>query len=208
MDITTNAKGNLAVAKAVVDLTEKGFSVFTDVLADNHRFDLAAYKEGVFTRIQCKYAEQGTVPASSSWSNRGGNMKRAYLVGDFDYFALYLADIDVVVYPSLAFAGATIRWTPPTTQAPCYFFEDFLFFTDEAEKRTYRDFGKTAEDLTCSKHRQKKIRLSAEEIHQLVWSKPATEVALELGVARQTLDRYCERREIVRPPRGYWRRGG
>lgn len=198
----------MAVAKAVVNLAEKGFSVFTDALADNHRFDLVAYRDGVFTRIQCKYSEQGIVPSASVWSNRQGNVKRAYLAGDFDYFALYLADIDVVIYPSLAFAGATIRWTAPTTQAPCYFFEDFLDFTDDAAKRTFRDFGKTADDLTCSRERQKKIKLSTEEITKLLWEKPKTEVALELGVARQTLDRYCERRGIVPPPRGYWRRGG
>ena len=48
--------------------------------------------------------------------------------------------------------------------------------------------------------------LSREEIFALVWERPATEVARELGVSDVALGKLCRRLQVPKPPRGYWAR--
>ncbi|MBB5235538.1 hypothetical protein [Deinococcus budaensis] len=47
---------------------------------------------------------------------------------------------------------------------------------------------------------------SREELYDLVWSKPSEEVAADLGITGTALTRACARRNIPKPPRGYWAR--
>ncbi|WP_216327470.1 hypothetical protein [Deinococcus aestuarii] len=47
---------------------------------------------------------------------------------------------------------------------------------------------------------------SREELYDLVWSKPAEEVAADLGITGTALTKACARRNIPKPPRGYWAR--
>lgn len=47
---------------------------------------------------------------------------------------------------------------------------------------------------------------SREELYDLVWSKPAEEVAADLGITGTALTKVCARRNIPKPPRGYWAR--
>jgi hypothetical protein len=46
--------------------------------------------------------------------------------------------------------------------------------------------------------------LGREELYKLVWSKPGTAAAQELGVSDVALTKRCKREAIPRPPRGYW----
>lgn len=43
-----------------------------------------------------------------------------------------------------------------------------------------------------------------EDLKALLWSKPATQVAKELGVTSVAVKKWCNRRGIKTPPRGYW----
>lgn len=52
-----------------------------------------------------------------------------------------MADINVVCYPNISFGGKTIATTVRNSSAQFYWYEDFLEFTDKAEKKTYKDFG-------------------------------------------------------------------
>lgn len=48
--------------------------------------------------------------------------------------------------------------------------------------------------------------LTRERLFELVWSKPVTEVARELGVSDSAIGKLCRKLEVPKPPRGYWRR--
>lgn len=43
-----------------------------------------------------------------------------------------------------------------------------------------------------------------ENLGELVWSKPVEAVARDLGISGKAVAKYCKRRGIATPPRGYW----
>lgn len=47
-------------------------------------------------------------------------------------------------------------------------------------------------------------RISRSELHDLIWSEPAKDVALRLGMSPEQLGTVCEAANIPRPDRGYW----
>ena len=49
-------------------------------------------------------------------------------------------------------------------------------------------------------------RLTREELYELVWSKPISKLAPELGISGRGLAKACERSSSPVPPRGYWAR--
>ena len=49
-----------------------------------------------------------------------------------------------------------------------------------------------------------KVKLSREELYELVWSKPMTHASKELGISDVMLGKMCKQRNVPRPPRGYW----
>ena len=51
-----------------------------------------------------------------------------------------------------------------------------------------------------------KDSMSREELFALVWERPATEVARELGISDVMLGKLCRRLQVPKPPRGYWAR--
>lgn len=44
------------------------------------------------------------------------------------------------------------------------------------------------------------------ELYELVWSKPATRIAAELGISDVMLGKLCRKLEVPKPPPGYWRK--
>lgn len=46
--------------------------------------------------------------------------------------------------------------------------------------------------------------LTRRELYGLVWSKPMTSVASELGLSDVGLAKICDRHRVPKPPRGYW----
>ena len=51
----------------------------------------------------------------------------------------------------------------------------------------------------------KSRKLTREELYQLVWSKPATKLAEELGISDVAITKLCRRYGIPKPGPGYWR---
>lgn len=47
------------------------------------------------------------------------------------------------------------------------------------------------------------VRLSRAELHDLVWSKPMTEIARQFGVRDQHIARACDDADIARPRAGH-----
>lgn len=48
------------------------------------------------------------------------------------------------------------------------------------------------------------LRLTREELYNLVWSKPVTEVARDFQVSDRAMAKICARKQVPVPPRGYW----
>jgi len=48
------------------------------------------------------------------------------------------------------------------------------------------------------------VRLSREELYELVWSRPLSRLAEEFAVSGVGLAKVCDRMEVPRPPRGFW----
>jgi hypothetical protein len=204
----TKDKGDIAAAKAIADLVDKGYSVFTPVVCEHLPFDLIAYKDGQCYRIQAKYNSNGAVKNKTSWTDKNGCHEKKYKTGDFDFYALYLPDINKVIYPSIKFGGCKIRTTPPKSPSPFYWWEDFIDFTEDAPKRTYKEFGV---DLTTRKvnldsriHTRKVERPSKAELQKLVWEKPTTQIAKDFGVSDKAVEKWCKVYGVEKPPRGYW----
>lgn len=204
----TKDKGDVAAAKAIADLVAQGYSVWVPVVTEHAPFDLIAYKDGKCYRIQAKYSTDNFVSNKTTWADKNGNHYRKYKPDDFDFYAVYLPDIDRVVYPSIKFGGCCIRTTPPKSPKLFYWWEDFTEFTETAPKRSYKEFGV---DLTTRKvnpdsriHTRKVERPFKEELEKLVWEKPTAQIARELGVSDKAVEKWCKAYGIEKPPRGYW----
>jgi hypothetical protein len=88
----TKDKGDLGVAKIYADLVEKGFLVLFPT-SEHTPFDVVAYKNCVFTRIQVKARTEvdGAViiPVVTSWADKNGTHLKEYDLNEIDYFAIY-----------------------------------------------------------------------------------------------------------------------
>jgi PD-(D/E)XK endonuclease len=91
----TKDKGDLAVAKVHADLVDRGAIVLLP-LTEHAPFDLVAYLDGAFYRVQVKFrsATNGrvTVEFSSSWADRHGSHHRPMPRDEVDAVAVYCPD--------------------------------------------------------------------------------------------------------------------
>ncbi len=196
----TNVKGQLGQTKVIVDLIEKGFEIFIPYCNDGV-VDLIAIKDNVTYRLQCKYMD--TLRAIGNCIQNHGN-NRKYGVNDFDYYAIYLPNLDRVIYPSILFAGLTIRTELPVVQsADFYWWEDFVNFTDFAERHKISEWGLKSKYIPQLKSR-KVERPSKEVLEKLVWEKPTTKIGLDFGVTDKAVEKWCKLYNIDKPSRGYW----
>ena len=51
---------------------------------------------------------------------------------------------------------------------------------------------------------QDHLRLTREELHNLVWAKPMTEVAKDFQISDRAMAKICARKQVPVPPRGHW----
>lgn len=51
---------------------------------------------------------------------------------------------------------------------------------------------------------QDHFRLTREELYDLVWAKPMTQVALHFGISDRAMAKICAKKQVPVPPRGYW----
>lgn len=108
----------MGVAKVHADLAEAGYCVLFPA-SEHTPFDLAAYRDGIFRRVQVKYrsARAGsiTVHFRSVWSDRRGTHYVPTDKTDIDLVAIYCPDTDECYYLDPASHGqsVTIRVAPP-----------------------------------------------------------------------------------------------
>ena len=209
----TKDKGDLAAVIVIADLTKKGYSCFIPVVSEHLPFDIIAYLDGVSLRIQAKYSSGGKASGKTVWSDKNGAHVKSYGANDFDYYGLYLPDIDKVIYPSIKFAGCRFSTSVPNSATSFYWWEDFSTFTKEATKKTYKNFGV---ELTKRKYAitdkasaaffksRKVIRPSKDELNALLWEKPTIEIAKLFGVSDRAISKWAKSYGLAKPSRGYW----
>lgn len=97
----TKDKGDLAVAKAHADLVTKGYLVLFPT-TEHAPFDVVAYREGAFLRVQVKYRSGRTgavkVDFRTGWSDRNGVHKKPIDKAAVDIFCVYCPETDECYY--------------------------------------------------------------------------------------------------------------
>jgi hypothetical protein len=196
----TKDKGDLAVAKVIVDLTEKGYGVYLPI-SEHTKADLIA-ENGEIYRIQVKHSLDGIVRNVTCWSDKNGHHRSKYQENDFDYYALYLKPLEKILYVNIKYAGKKIRFTPPKSTGNYFWYEDFLDFKEDVEKR------KITSDMILPRKGFERINKISwpqkEELEKLVWEKPTYILAEELGVTDSAIGKKCKSLGIIKPSRGYW----
>lgn len=210
----TEIKSNIAIIKAKLALLEMGFFVFDSEVDYRLPYDLLATNDQhQVYKFQVKYSSDGVLQGETGYQSVKENrhVRVKYSETDFDYYAVYLPDVDTVVFPSVKFAGKTIATTIRNANTPFYWYEDFVCLTDDAIKRTCYDFGQEPTFVTerrgSSRPDQYKVkRPSKDELEILLWSKPTTIIAEQYGVSDNAVARWAKDYNLAKPPRGYWQK--
>jgi hypothetical protein len=209
---TTKTKGDLAVAKVITNLIEKDYEVLQP-FSEHLPFDLVAYRDNTFIRMQVKHSLSGIVKNRSGWVSKKKNHIRKYDISDFDYYALYIAPKNVVIYIPSNMGGKQIRITLPNRDAPFYWYEDYLNLSyvrlHSIDKKTLKDFG-----IVDIKKRNYKPRMSSrkhewpdkETLENLLGTKPLTHIAKFYKVTDSTIKDWARHYNLTWPGRGYWQK--
>lgn len=203
-------KGDIATVKAIADLTEKGYVILTPTVCEHLPFDFIAYKDGISLRIQAKYSSTGIIVNKNVWNDKNGSHKKTYLLTDFDYYAIYIPQINKICYPNINFGGCNINFVEVKSSTPYYWYEDFLEFTDVATKRkaTREQMlsrkPPTFKNGNIYKPKTKIIWPEKEELEKMIWEKSTLQLSKELGVSDVAITKMAKRLGIKTPSRGYW----
>jgi Holliday junction resolvase-like predicted endonuclease len=100
----TKQKGNIGELLVASELTKKGYYVFSE-LGDNAPIDLIAIPEHdtkKIVRVQVKSttSKNGTITVSLLKTTK--SYVRKYGENDFDLFAVYISDLDKIIYIPLS----------------------------------------------------------------------------------------------------------
>ena len=115
----TKVKGDLGVLKAQVNLYEQGYLILQPI-TEHAPFDLVAYKDGVFKRVQVKYKTVDktgalTIYFRSCWADKNGLHMKAVSKEQVDLYCIYCPDTDECYYfnPDEYEHSVTLRVEPP-----------------------------------------------------------------------------------------------
>jgi len=138
----TKAKADIGLTKVIADLTMKGY-VPCIPLSDHQPYDVVAIiHTGKALKLQVKYAtlkSNGTVEVRfrTSWADRHGTHIRHYAPGDFDYYAIYCPEKDIVLYvPNSLDCPKVIRFGKTANNQSCFvkWANDYLEFNRESSE--------------------------------------------------------------------------
>ena len=110
----TKQKGDLGVLKAQTDLCQNGYLICIP-LTEHAPFDLIAYKDGIFLRIQVKYISENnwklSLPFKNNWSDKNKLHYLYYVKDEIDLFCIYCPQTDKCYYinPKLFNKSVSIR---------------------------------------------------------------------------------------------------
>lgn len=97
----TKEKGDIGLLKAQADLADQGFKILHP-LSEHMPFDLVAYKDGVFIRVQVKYRSAGngiiSVDMRSVWADKKGNHRKPMDKDQVDVVCVYCPNTGACYY--------------------------------------------------------------------------------------------------------------
>ena len=99
----TKVKADIGLTKVIADLTLKGYTPCIP-LSEHQPYDLVVIdKNGKAFKLQVKYAslkDNGVVDVRfrRNWADRKGSHTEHYSKDEFDYYAIYCPEKDVVLY--------------------------------------------------------------------------------------------------------------
>ena len=158
----TKLKGDIAVAAVILDLTKKGY-IISEPMSENAPYDLICDTGNKLLKIQVKYRKDGVIPYRTSWADKNGTHVSNIDTSKIDYFALVNEDYSKICYPHSTMKGCSIRFELPVkSQAPFYYYEDFLNFEfNKIRKRTSK-INKIIINNKNLKEIKKRVTLSSE----------------------------------------------
>lgn len=122
----TKFKADIGVAKPIANLLTKGYIPCVP-LSEHQSYDLVAVLDnGSAVRIQVKYAtlkKNGTIEVKfrTGWVDKYGMHMRDYNNDDFDYYAIYCPEKEVVLYiPNTRDCPKVIRFDRPANNQDKY----------------------------------------------------------------------------------------
>ena len=127
----TKNKGDLGVLKVQADLFEKGFTILIP-LSEHEDFDLVAYKNGNFSRVQVKYRKKINgkleIPFKSSWADKNGTHTVGWDKDNIDFVGVYCPDTKLCYYfdPKNHGKSITLRIDESKQKQGINFAEDYL----------------------------------------------------------------------------------
>ncbi|WP_376697155.1 group I intron-associated PD-(D/E)XK endonuclease [Wenzhouxiangella sp. EGI_FJ10305] len=115
----TKQKGDLGVLKAQLDLFEQGFTILNP-MTEHAPFDLVAYRDGVFHRVQVKHRKVDCngkieIKFSTCWADRNGTHSVPIDKDEVDLFCVYCPDTGECYYldPKWFESSASLRVEAP-----------------------------------------------------------------------------------------------
>jgi hypothetical protein len=115
----TKQKGDLGVLKAQVDLFEQGFTILAP-LTEHSPFDLVAYRDGEFRRVQVKYRKLDRhgkldIKFSTCWADKNGTHTVPIDKNEVDLYCIFCPDTDECYYldPKEFGSNMTLRVKTP-----------------------------------------------------------------------------------------------
>ena len=123
----TKQKGDVGLTKIIADFTEREIAVSLPI-SEHLPYDIIADINGELKKIQVKYSKINSIGGFTSHATKNGNVSTKYQTNDFDYYGLYMPEINECVYiPNTnEFTSIKIRITHPKTRnVKYYWWEDF-----------------------------------------------------------------------------------
>lgn len=199
-------KCDLAIIKVMEDLIDKGYIPLTP-FSEQYPFDIVAMHpiKKIYYRLQIKYTggnrSSKYMPTGKTYGKN--KISRGYSSNAFDYYAVYIPNINVVIYPPISLKGKRISTV--VGQRPFYWYKDYLNFTGGNPKK------QTAKSLSMILPVYKghagvrKVKWPTKvKLKTLVWKKPTEKIALDFNVSSNAVTKWCKSYGISKPPRGYW----
>lgn len=217
----TKTKGMLGVAHAILSFARRGIPTFQAVGTEHLPYDLVIVVEDRFYKVQVKHRKATNksvmVPKETVWSNAKGTHARRYEKSDFDVVALYIPDLDQVLFVPFEMCGKVISLEPRVTQ-DYYWWEDFKEFPPrQVKKRTkaasrpksFRlnipvELAATSTAALRSGRPTKIAWPSPEEMTKWVLTEPVKKISERLGVSDNAVRKHCQAYGISLMPRGHW----
>jgi len=138
----TKVKADIGVAKVIADLVQKGY-IPCIPLSEHQPYDIVAIlKNGEAVKLQVKYAtllSSGIIEVRfrTSWVDKHGTHMRTYKEQDFDYYAIYCPDKEVVLYiPNSTGCPKAVRFNKPANNQTKYvkWADDYLDIKRESSE--------------------------------------------------------------------------